>query len=137
MSDIQLFYLMKPVVKTFTVTLEVYHSFQNITGDMNPLHTDKSFALSKGFPECVMYGNILNGFISTMIGMCLPTPNIMIATQNINFKKPVYLNDKLECKMQVEDVFESVDTVGLKFSFKNENGIIVAKGHVQIIMLKN
>lgn len=137
MSDINLFNSMEPIKKTFTVTPDVYHAFQNCSGDMNPLHTNSEFAKSKGFPGCVMYGNILNGFVSTMIGMLLPTPNIMITAQDIKFKNPVFLNDILEAEMQVEEVFESVDTVELKFSFKNEKGKTVAKGHVQINMLNS
>ena len=44
----------------YHVTPVVYDSFQRCSEDMNPLHTDESFAREKGFPGCVMYGNILN-----------------------------------------------------------------------------
>jgi len=57
---------------TFCVTQEVYKSFQDCCGDFNLLHTNESFAKEHGFRECVMYGNILNTFISYFVGMLLP-----------------------------------------------------------------
>lgn len=136
MDDIKIFEIWGGVTKSFTVTSDVYEAFQKCSGDMNPLHTDETFAVRKGFPHCVMYGNILNGFVSMLIGMCLPIKNIMITAQDIKFKNPVFMNDILEARMLVAGVFESVNIVELKFAFKNEIGETVAKGHVQITMLK-
>jgi 3-hydroxybutyryl-CoA dehydratase len=59
---IELFKNMSLVTHQFVVTQEVYKAFQICSGDMNPLHTDLEFAKSKGFPECVMYGNIINAY---------------------------------------------------------------------------
>lgn len=60
------------VKRSFIVSPAVYTAFQQCSGDYNPLHTDEEFAKGKGFPERVMYGNILNAFVSTLIGECLP-----------------------------------------------------------------
>jgi 3-hydroxybutyryl-CoA dehydratase len=119
----------------FTITEDVYSSFQNCSGDLNALHTDESFAKSKGFEGRVMYGNILNAFVSCAIGMHLPTKNVMIQTQEIQFKKPVYLGDELYMSLEVEELHESVNAVVLGFKFRNLRNILVSKGHVQIGIL--
>ena len=116
----------------FVVSQSVYDAFQQCSGDFNPLHTQIEFAHSKGFPECVMYGNILNGFVSYFIGMMLPTPDVIIHSQDIIFKNPVFLNDKLEFSAKVEEISEAVNTVIFKYTFRNAEGKVVAKGHVQI-----
>lgn len=116
----------------FVVTQAVYDGFQQCSGDCNPLHTRENFAKSKGFPECVMYGNILNGFVSYFIGMMLPTPDVIIHSQDIVFKNPVFLKDELDFTAKVEDVSEVVSTVIFKYAFRNTSGKVVAKGHVQI-----
>lgn len=116
----------------FVVTQAVYDGFQQCSGDFNPLHTQEAFAKSKGFTECVMYGNILNGFVSYFIGMLLPTPDVIIHSQDIMFKNPVFLNDELEFTAKVEDISEVVNTVIFKYSFRNAAGKLVARGHVQI-----
>lgn len=135
MLKIDLFKNMQTVKRQFVVTQDVYVAFQKCSGDMNPLHTDDSFAKEKGFPERVMYGNIINAFVSTLIGMCLPTPDVIIHSQEIQYKNPVFMNDVLTAEMKMNDVFESVNAVELKFSFKSATGKIVSKGKVQIGIL--
>jgi len=117
---------------SFVVTQAVYDAFQQCSGDLNPLHTDETFAHSKGFPQRVMYGNILNGFVSYFIGMLLPSPDVIIHSQEIAYKNPVFLNDELDFTAKVEDMSEAVNTVIFKYTFRNGGGKIVAKGQVQI-----
>lgn len=116
----------------FVVNETVYKAFQQGTGDYNPLHCDEAFAKSKGFPQCVMYGNILNGFLSYFIGMMLPTQDVIIHSQDIAYKNPVFMNDELEFTAKVDDISEAVKAVIFKYTFRNTAGKVVAKGHIQI-----
>lgn len=123
---------------TYHVTPDVYFGFQRISSDFNPLHTDEAFAKSKGFPERVMYGNILNAFVSHFVGMVLPSRDVMIQTQDIQFRKPVYLGDEIILKASHEDVSEAVEIVNFKLKFyrpSEKKPELVATGHVQIGML--
>ena len=119
----------------FTVSEEVYQGFISLFGDKNPLHTDHNFARAHGFIGKVMHGNILNGFLSYFIGECLPVKNVIIHTQSIQYKKPVYLNDTLTFEAIVTGIFDSVKAVELKFSFKNQDRRELAKGKIQIGIL--
>ena len=124
----------------YRVTPEVYYGFQRCSNDFNPLHTDRLFANSKGFKEQVMYGNILNAFISHFVGMLLPIRNVMIHSQDISFHKPVYLNDDILLESSIDMVSEAVNIINYRLKFKRiENGKneLVAKGHVQIGLLNN
>ncbi len=123
---------------TYIVTPDVYYSFQRCSNDYNPLHTDALFAKSKGFDKCVMYGNILNGFVSHFVGMLLPTRDVMIQSQDISFHKPVFLNDEIQLEAVVDTVSEAVNIINYKLKFRRIGGDkkeIVAKGHVQIGLL--
>ena len=100
--------------------------------------TDEAFAQAKGFKGCVMYGNILNAFISHFVGMCLPTPHVMIQSQDINFHKPVFLNDEITLEAGIDTVSEAVNIINYKFKFYKTTDTgrqLVAKGHVQIGLL--
>ena len=126
------------IEQVYQVTQEVYDSFQRCSRDMNPLHTDETFAREKGFKGCVMYGNILNAFISHFVGMCLPTPHVMIQSQDISFHKPVFLNDQITLQASIDTVSEAVNISNYKLKFykMDEAGKqLVAKGHVQIGLL--
>jgi 3-hydroxybutyryl-CoA dehydratase len=121
--------------QTFRVSDTVYDGFIKIFKDANPLHTDESFAVAHGFKGRVMHGNILNGFLSYFIGECLPDKNVIIHSQEIQFKNAVYLNDELLFEAQVAGIYESVNSVELKFTFKNQESQIVSKGKIQIGLL--
>jgi 3-hydroxybutyryl-CoA dehydratase len=120
----------------FTVKKETHEGFIDIFKDNNPLHTDQDFAHEKGFIGVVMHGNILNGFLSFFIGEGLPTKDVIIHSQEIQFKNAVYLNDELLFNAEVIGVYESVNAVEFKYSFKNKDTKIVAKGKIQIGLLK-
>jgi 3-hydroxybutyryl-CoA dehydratase len=120
----------------FKVSDEIYTGFIGLFQDKNPLHTNHQFATNKGFQSVVMHGNILNGFLSYFIGECLPTKEVIIHTQEIQYKNAVYLNDELQFKAEVIGFYESVKAVEFKFDFKNADGKTVAKGKIQIGLLQ-
>lgn len=120
----------------FTVSEKVYKGFIDIFKDENPLHTDVAFSASKGFSQVVMHGNILNGFLSYFIGELLPTKDVMIVSQQIDFKKPVYLNDKLSFLAKVNEIHESVNLVEFKYEFVNASKVKVAKGTITIMLFQ-
>ena len=132
---IEIFKNMQTVRHRFVVSQKVYEAFQQCSGDYNPLHTKVEFAKEKGFKECVMYGNILNAFVSTLIGECLPTKDVMINSQDITYRQPVFLNDELDAELTVEKIYESVNVVDFKFRFNNVSGKTVARGHIQISVI--
>ena len=123
----------------YKVTPEVYYSFQRMSNDYNPLHTDEAFAKQKGFLGRVMYGNILNAFISHFVGMLLPTREIIIQSQDINYHRPVFLNDEIQLEAKIDNVSEAVSIINYKFKFSkigSGKAEIIAKGHVQVGLLK-
>lgn len=120
----------------FVLTNEIQQSFIQNFKDQNPLHTDEAFAREKGFKGRVMHGNILNGFLSYFVGECLPVKNVIIHSQEIQFKNPVYANDELDFSAEVNGVYESVNSVEFKFIFRNQEKKTVAKGKIQIGLLK-
>ena len=125
----------KTYTHRFEVSDAVYESFQQCSGDFNPLHTLEEFAKRKGFPERVMYGNILNCFLSYFVGMLLPIQDVIIHSQDIAFKNPVFKGDILDFEASVDGLFESVQAIEFKYSFKNAERKTVAKGHIQIGIL--
>jgi len=121
--------------RTFIVTSKIYSGFIDIFEDTNPLHTDEGFATELGFKGRVMHGNILNGFLSYFVGECLPEKRVIIHSQEIQFKSAVYLNDKLLLEAKITGIYDSVNAIEFKFTFKNQELKIVSKGKIQIGLL--
>jgi 3-hydroxybutyryl-CoA dehydratase len=117
----------------FIIDDSIYHGFISIFKDNNPLHTDENFAKSKGFAGKVMHGNILNGFLSYFIGELLPEKNVIIHSQSIEYKNPVFLNDEIDFESKILEIYDSVGAIEFSFTFRNRgNGKLNAKGKIQI-----
>ena len=123
-------------VEEFVLKSEIHQGFINVFKDENPLHTNTQFAIDKGFNGKVIHGNILNGFLSYFIGEKLPIKNVIIHSQEIQYKNVVYLNDELQFNAEVVGIYDSVNVVEFKYYFKNKATKIVAKGKFQIGLLK-
>ena len=119
----------------FKISDELVSDFVKLSNDRNPLHTIDTFAIEKGFESRVVQGNLQNCFISYFIGECLPSKNVMILSQTINFKKPVYINDILNLRVKIIGVFESVDLIEFNFNFTNQLDKIISKGIIKIKLI--
>jgi len=122
--------------QSYVVSDVLYQSFTDLFNDKNPLHINDEYAKSNGFNAKVMHGNILCGFLSHFIGECLPIKNVVLQCQDIKFMKPVYMNDTLVLVAEVEDVYDSVNTIEFKYHFLNSENNKIAKGKIQIGVLK-
>lgn len=122
--------------QVFCISSEIYQGFMDLFQDKSSLHTNPEFAKFYGFKDCVMHGNILNGFLSYFIGECLPNKKVLIHSQEIQFKNPVYLGDRLDFNAKVVEIYESVAAVEFKYEFKNTDAKMVAKGKIQVGILK-
>lgn len=116
----------------FLVTPEIYEGFISLFNDRNPLHVDTAFARKAGFKDRVMHGNILGGFLSHFVGELLPLKEVALVSQNIRFRNPVYLNDRLELRMLVSAVSEATNILEFQFEFLKEDGVKSATGALQI-----
>lgn len=117
---------------TLKITDEVMRIFADISGDYNKLHTDAEFSRNKGYKDRVVYGNILGLLISTLVGMKLDTENVMIISESIDFKKPVYVNDTIELFAEAVNISQAVSVVDFNLSFRNQDKARVGKGKLQI-----
>jgi acyl dehydratase len=90
------------------------------------------FALKHGFNDKVMFGNILNVFLSYFAGECLPVKETIIHAQTINYHKPVFLNDKLTLTARVSEIHDSLNFCLFNYKFTNQSKQLVAKGTIQI-----
>ena len=122
--------------QTYHVTKAVYEGFIDTFADRSPLHVDAAFAAERGFPEKVMHGNILNGFLSHFVGECLPDKKVIILSEEIHYLLPVYLNDTLTLKVRVASYSEAVNAATLKFRFIGLDSVQRARGRIQVGVMR-
>lgn len=77
------------------ITADKVKKFLEISGDINPLHIDKEFAISMGFHSEVVYGMLTASYLSKLGGVFLPGKRCIIQEVSIKFTRPVYIGDTL------------------------------------------
>jgi 3-hydroxybutyryl-CoA dehydratase len=99
---------------------EIIRKFCDISSDTNAVHNDASYARKHGFREPIVYGNLLGALISNLVGMQLPTREVIILRESIDFRNPAYRGDVVKLRATVASLHEAVSSVQLKLHFTTE-----------------
>ena len=74
-------------------TLLDLQKFSLLCGDANPLHLDLNYVKTNSkFQSIICHGILVSSLFSTLLGQTIP--GSIYLKQNLNFKKPVYVNGK-------------------------------------------
>jgi 3-hydroxybutyryl-CoA dehydratase len=103
----------------YTISRAVYEHFLAAFADTNRLHVDDEFARSRGFPERVMHGVILNGFVSHFVGVHFPGDAALLHSVRSQFKTPCHLGDEILIEGTVTQVAESVGVLTMDLVLTN------------------
>lgn len=118
------------------ITEGMLTAFRQITGDINPLHNDKEYALSVGHPDRVVFGMLTASFLSTLAGVYLPGKYSLIHTTETEFVKPVYVDDTLTVKGIVTQKDDNFKVIWLKVVITNQYGKKVCRAKMRIGLLR-
>jgi 3-hydroxybutyryl-CoA dehydratase len=87
-----------------TITELDVENFAEISGDRNPVHLNESFASSSKFGRRIAHGLMSASFFSALFGTKIPGPGCVYASQNLTFRKPVYIGDTVEATVLVTSI---------------------------------
>lgn len=87
-----------------TVTEADIQRFAELSGDNNPVHLDEAYAEKTLFKGRIAHGMLSAAFISTVFGTKLPGAGCIYMSQNLRFKAPVRIGDKVEARVTVTEV---------------------------------
>jgi len=109
--------------------------YGELSGDLNPLHCDDAYARRHGFQERVVYGGLLIAAVSRLLGMELPGPGWIWHNLKLQFKMPLYTNQKAEVVATVNHVNSALGAISLKIEILCQ-GKLIAQGDVQSGMIR-
>jgi 3-hydroxybutyryl-CoA dehydratase len=106
---------------------KLVRGFADVTGDHNPIHVDDEFAKKTKFGQRIAHGGILFGIISRALAMEMPGPGTVYLSQLVNFRAPVFINDKVTLEVKITELLPKN---GAKIStvIKKESGQVVMDG---------
>lgn len=106
--------------------------FAQISGDLNPMHIDSKYAKEHGFADKIVYGMLASSFYSTLVGMYLPGEKCLLNRCDVDYRKPVYVGDKLTVFGEVIDKRNATHRIKIKGKMVNQEGVTVNTAEITV-----
>lgn len=127
----------RPLAATFSKTIgeSDVAGFAGISGDLNPVHIDETYARAAGMPGRIAHGVLVLGLMSTACSLYAQREGLQILSygwEHVRFIHPVALGDTITTAYAPFDGDPSGPQTGLKQEFdaeaRNQRGEVVAVG---------
>lgn len=118
-----------------TITEEMQDAFRLISGDINPLHHNRDFAVKRGFDDKVVFGILTASFYSRLVGVYLPGQNCLIHSVEVKFMKPLYVGNQIKIYGKVTEKNDTFKVITVKAEINSESGIKVSKATIKVGVL--
>ncbi len=119
-----------------TITEDDIEKFAEVSGDYNPVHMNEEYAKQTMFQGRIAHGMLSASFISTVIASKLPGPGSIYLKQDLVFRKPVRIGDKITAKVEVISKNIEKKRITLSTICSNKDNQIVIDGEA-IVMLSD
>lgn len=119
---------------SLTAQAETVEAYANLVGDTNPVHLDEEFAAKSLFRRRIAHGMLAAGLASAVLGTRLPGPGAIYLSQELEFKRPVYLGETITAKVQVVEKYDKHKKVKLRTWVDNEAGQTVLDGFAVVLV---
>ena len=91
-------------------------NFASISNDFNPVHLDEKYASKSRYKKQIIHGLMATSLFSGLFGTKLPGEGCVYKSQNIRFKRAIFINDLVTARVEVD----SVDIIRKIISFKTK-----------------
>ena len=121
MSD---FFSGQSFFSNFLISLEDQHQFARISGDVNPVHLDISFAKLHGYDRQLVYGGLLIAKLSHIFGTRAPGSHGICSSYSINFHNPLLIDMEANLTVTIANVSESTNSILMKHFIHHDQTLI-------------
>jgi 3-hydroxybutyryl-CoA dehydratase len=134
-----------PVVRTsFTVGEEAAFSktftqddvelFSRLSGDINPVHLDEAYASQTRFGGRIIHGLLVASLISTVLGTAMPGPGSIYLSQQLSFRAPAKVGERLTAKARVIDWDGAKGRIVLATEVVKDDGTQLIVGEAKLVL---
>ena len=116
-----------------TITDSDVKAFAGISGDNNPVHMSNEFADKSRFKRRIAHGLLSASFFSALFGTRIPGPGCVYVSQNLNFKRPVYIDDTVHAMVEVTSIDKEKNRVFFR-TVCRVKGKVVIDGSAEIFI---
>ena len=116
-----------------TVTDADIKAFAGVSGDRNPVHLDEKYAEASRYKKRIAHGLMTASYFSALFGTKIPGEGCVYVSQNLAFKRPVYVGDTVIATVQVTEIKLEKRRVYFRTTCKVNNKI-VTDGNAEIFV---
>jgi 3-hydroxybutyryl-CoA dehydratase len=122
-----------------TFSHEEVVQFAILSGDNNPIHTDKAFAEKSIFKGTIVHGILLSSLFSTLFGRTVA--GAVYVSQNLNFKRPVPVGAEVTARMEIVKMETKRKGILLTCATtcrigKEEDGTVAIEGEARVLLMQ-
>jgi acyl dehydratase len=116
------------------ITEKDVQGFAKLTGDYNPLHLDKEYAEKTNLGRNIVHGMLAGSLFSTLLGMYCPGKRNLYMSQTLQFRNPIFFNEKLLIKGTITEKSDSTKMISIKTEIRDrEKLLITGEAKVRVI----
>lgn len=109
-------------------------AFSELTGDKNRLHLDERCGAGSQFGKNIVHGMLAGGLFSALVGMYCPGDGGLYLSQTLNFRSPIFWDDKVEVRGEVVAKNDSIKVITLKTTISRA-GKVAIDGEAKVKLL--
>ncbi|WP_247739931.1 MaoC family dehydratase [Endozoicomonas sp. G2_2] len=102
--------------------------FTQMSGDRNPLHTDRAAAEQSRFGGLIVQGGVTTGILNAVVAEDLPGPGSVFLSVDWKFSKPVYVGDTITGRVEIVSVREDKPFCNIRTTVENQKGEVCVSG---------
>jgi 3-hydroxybutyryl-CoA dehydratase len=113
-------------------TEEMMKNFENLSGDINPLHVDHEYAVHAGFVGPVIFGMMSSSLYSKLVGVYLPGKNALLQGIDIDFNSPCYVGERLNVEGEIIFLSDAFKRLEVKATIRKDSKQLVSKATIRV-----
>lgn len=124
-----------------TITESDVTAFAGLSGDFNPIHTDKVFAEGTLYGQRVVYGLLVLSIMTGLLdrtGLFSGSAIAMLGIREWVFEGPVFIDDTVRFRLTIEDVRRTSKgdrgVVKRRFEILNQRDEVVQRGYIDLLV---
>lgn len=114
------------------IDVEIIGVFAQVSGDLNPLHTDADYARRSGFKDQVAHGMLCSSLFSELVGVHLPGENCLLTDISVVFSKPVFINDEVTIDGSITQLSPAFKSAKIDATITNQNSEVCVRAKIGV-----
>ncbi len=118
---------------TFRFTQADVIKFSEVTGDVNPVHLDETYAANTPFKKPILHGFLSGSVFSKVFGTIFPGEGTIYLSQQLNFRRPMYAGQSYQATFVIRETDPSKGLVVIGCEILDERGKKCLNGEAVLV----